>query len=68
MKTESNNAVLLIAIAAALAVFMLSTLMTLRVQAQTVTFNKSNFHHPLKIDDKYFPLKSGNTMIYNGTD
>ena len=47
---------------------MLSTLVTLRVQAQIVTFNKSNFHDPLKIDNKYFPLKPGTTMIYNGTD
>ena len=59
MKTESNKAVLLIAIAVALAVLALSTLVTLRVQAQIVTFNKSNFHDPLKIDNKYFPLKPG---------
>jgi hypothetical protein len=68
MKTDSNKAGLLIAIAVALAVLALSTLVTLRVQAQIVTFNMSNFHDPLKIDNKYFPLKPGNTMIYNGTD
>ena len=52
MKTESNKAVLLIAIAVALVVLTLSTLVTLRVQVQIVTFNKSNFHDPLKIDNK----------------
>lgn len=67
MKTESNKEILLIAIAAALAMLMLSTLVTLRVQAQSIAFNKSNFHDPLKIDNKYFPLESGTTMIYNGT-
>ena len=36
-------------------------------QAAIITFNKSNFHNPLKIDNKYFPLKPGTTMIYNGS-
>ena len=47
---------------------MLFTSMTLPVQASTVTFNKSNFYDPLKIDNKYFPLKPGTTTIYKGTD
>jgi hypothetical protein len=67
MKTESNKAILLIAIAAGLAMLMLSALVTLRVQAQPIAFSKSIFHDPLKIDNKYFPLESGTTMIYNGT-
>ena len=28
-----------------------------KVQAQTPAFDKSNFHDPLKIDNKYFPMK-----------
>lgn len=70
MKTESNKALLLIAITAALAMLMLSTSMPLPVQASaiTFTFSKSNFQDPLKIDNKYFPLKPWTTMIYNGTD
>jgi hypothetical protein len=38
------------------------------VQAQTPPFDKANFHDPLKIDNKYYPLKLGTTTIYNGTD
>ena len=38
------------------------------VQAQTPAFDKSNFHNPLKIDNKYFSFKPGTIMIYNGTD
>jgi hypothetical protein len=38
------------------------------VQAQTPAFDKSNFHDPLKIDNKYYPLKAGTIMSYNGTD
>jgi hypothetical protein len=38
------------------------------VQAQTPAFDKSNFHDPLKIDNKFFSFKPGTIMIYNGTD
>lgn len=31
------------------------------------TFNVSNFHNPLMIDNKYLPLKPGTTMISNGS-
>ena len=34
--------------------------------AASNVFNKSNFSSPLKIDNKYFPLKPGTTMIYEG--
>ena len=40
---------------------------TLHVQAAPVEFDKSNFHNPLKIDNKYLPLNPGTTMIFNGT-
>lgn len=35
-------------------------------QAQTPTFDTSNFSNPLEINNKYFPLKPGTTMIYEG--
>ena len=38
------------------------------VQAQTPAFDKTIFHDPLKIDNKYYPLKPGTIMTYNGTD
>jgi hypothetical protein len=33
----------------------------------TAPFSKSNFHNPLSIDNKYFPLEPGTTFIYKGT-
>jgi hypothetical protein len=47
---------------------MSASLIESRVQAQTPAFDKSNFHDPLKIDNKYYPLKPGTIMSYNGTD
>ncbi|HEY7109299.1 MAG TPA: hypothetical protein VH415_07730 [Nitrososphaeraceae archaeon] len=42
---------------------------TSKVQEQTpAAFNTSNFHDPLKIDNKYYPLKPGMIMTYKGTD
>lgn len=41
---------------------------TSEVQAQTPAFDTSNFHDPLKIDNKYYPLKPGTVMTYKGTD
>ncbi len=38
------------------------------VQTQTPTFDTSNFHDPLKIDNKYYSLKPGTIMTYKGTD
>jgi len=37
------------------------------LHAATFVFNKSNFHNPLNIDNKYFPLMPGTTFIYKGT-
>jgi len=70
METRSNKKVLpLIAIlVVTLLIIVLLISMPLPVQASAITFNKSNFHDPLKIDNKYFPLKTGTIMIYNGTD
>lgn len=43
------------------------TSLALPAKAATFTFSKLNFHNPLKIDNKYFPLKPGTTFIYKGT-
>lgn len=67
MRTEFKNA-LVIVIPVTFLVLMLVGFIGYRVQAQTPTFDKSNFHDPLKIDNKYFSLKPGAIMIYNGTD
>jgi hypothetical protein len=71
METQSNKKTVLPLVATlgvTLLMMMLLTSMPLPVQASAITFNKSNFHDPLKIDNKYFPLKTGTIMIYNGTD
>jgi len=69
METQSKKKVLLlVAILATFQMLMLSTSTVLPAQASAIIFNKSNFHDPLKIDNKYFPLKPGTTTIYNGTD
>jgi len=39
-----------------------------KVQTQTPAFDTSNFHDPLKIDNKYYSLKPGTIMTYKGTD
>lgn len=49
------------------AVLIMSYFVTLQAQAATVPFDKSNFHNPLTIDNKYMPLTAGTTLIYNGT-
>lgn len=41
---------------------------TSKVQTQTPAFDTSNFHDPLKIDNKYYSLKPGTIMTYKGTD
>ena len=69
METQSRKKVLpLVAILVTFSALVLMSFVGLPVQAQTIAFDKSNFHDPLKIDNKYFPLKTGTIMIYNGTD
>ncbi len=58
----------LVAIPATFLTLMLVSFIGLPAIAQTIAFDKSNFHDPLKIDNKYFPLKPGTVMIYEGTD
>jgi hypothetical protein len=38
----------------------------LHIQGASMVFDKSNFTNPLKIDNKYLPLKPGTTLIYEG--
>lgn len=69
METQSKKKVLpLVAILVTFSALLLVSFVGFPVQAQTIAFDKSNFHDPLKIDNKYFPLKTGTIMIYNGTD
>jgi hypothetical protein len=67
MRTVYKNALLIVIPVTFLAVMSVS-FTGIQVQAQTPAFDKSNFHDPLKIDNKYYSLKLGTVMIYNGTD
>lgn len=67
MRTIFKNAFLIL-ICSTFLLMISAGLVEFRVQAQTPTFDKSNFHDPLKIDNKYYPLKVGTIMSYNGTD
>jgi hypothetical protein len=67
MRKETKKALVLIAIPATLLTIMLSGSIALQVQGITIPFSKSNFHNPLKIDNKYLPLNPGITKISNGT-
>ena len=68
MEIQSGRVVLLVAVPSTLLMLLLAvpTFLTLSAQGATVTFSKSNFHNPLNIDNKYFPLKPGTTFIYKG--
>src|SRR5215475_2852684 len=67
MRTEFKNVFVVVISITVLAV-MLASSIGFKVQAQTPAFDKSNFHDPLKIDNKYYSLKPGTIMTYNGTD
>lgn len=63
---SQSKVFLLVAILTISLMLMLSATVMLPVQAIVPSFNKSNFHNPLKIDNKYFPLKPGITFVYKG--
>jgi len=67
MRTLYNN-VLLVAFPVTFLTMMSISIIGFPAQAQTPAFDKSNFHDPLKIDNKFFFFKPGAIMIYNGTD
>lgn len=60
--------IFLIAISLTFLVIISVGFVEFRVQAQAPAFDKTNFNNPLKIDNKYYPLKPGSIMSYNGTD
>jgi len=61
-----NKKFVFIAISATLVTMMVWSSLTLQAQSAVMEFDKTNFHTPLKIDNKYFPLEPGTTMIYTG--
>jgi hypothetical protein len=67
VKTQTKKVLVMVAITIASLVLILSTSLALPSHAATFAFSKLNFHHPLKIDNKYFPLKPGTTFNYKGT-
>ncbi|HZE77627.1 MAG TPA: hypothetical protein VE089_03670 [Nitrososphaeraceae archaeon] len=67
MRTLYKDFVLVV-VAVTLLAMMIASFIGFPVQAQVPVFDKSNFHDPLKIDNKYLPFKPGKIMIYNGTD
>lgn len=69
MRKKTKKASVHVAISATLLTIMLSGSIALQVQGITISvpFSKSNFHNPLKIDNKYLPLIPGTTKISNGT-
>lgn len=62
-----NKKFMFIVLSATLGTMMVWSTSTLPAQSAVMEFDKTNFHTPLKIDNKYFPLEPGTTMIYNGT-
>jgi hypothetical protein len=67
MPIRTNTIFLLVTFGVIFVTLMMLISYAVDGQAAIITFSKSNFHNPLKIDNKYFPLKPGTTMIYNGT-
>lgn len=67
MRTIFRNA-FLVAISLPFVLLISGGFIEFRVQAQTPSFDKTIYHDPLKIDNKYYPLKPGTIMSYNGTD
>lgn len=65
---SQSKVFLLVAIFTISLMLMLSATIMLHVQAAVPSFNKSNFHNPLEIDNKYYSLKPGTIMTYKGTD
>ncbi len=66
MVTEAVKVLLFVAIDLTFLALLFSASGELRIQAAPIVFDKSNFSSPLEIDNKYFPLKPGTTMIYEG--
>jgi len=66
MDTEAVKVLVFVAINLTFLVLLLSSSGELHIQGLSMIFDKSNFTNPLKIDNKYLPLKPGTTLIYEG--
>jgi hypothetical protein len=67
MQTQTKLVLLMVVIPISFLMLVSSIIIAKPSHAATFVFNKSNFHNPLIIDNKYFPLKPGTTFIYKGT-
>ena len=67
MRTETKKLLVMITIPTALLFLILLGSIGLPAEGVTIPFSKSSFHNPLKIDNKYLPLKPGTTKISNGS-
>ena len=67
MRKDIKKEILVVAIPAIFVLLVTANSLALPAKAATFTFSKSNFNNPLKIDNNYFPLKPGTTLIYKGT-
>jgi len=66
MDTEGVKVLVFVAINLTFLMLLLSSSGGLHIQGASMVFDKSNFTNPLKIDNKYLPLKPGTTLIYEG--
>lgn len=67
MQIHNKRVFLLLTIPTLFLMLILSTTISIPAHAAIPTFSKSNFHNPLKIDNKYFLLKPGTIFVYKGT-
>jgi hypothetical protein len=67
MEIPNKRVYLLLTIPTLFLMLILSTTISIPAHAAIPTFSKLNFHNPLKIDNKYFPLKPGTVFVYKGT-
>lgn len=66
MQIHNQRVFLLLTIPTLFLMLILSATISIPAHAAIPTFSKSNFHNPLNIDNKYFPLKPGTTFVYKG--
>jgi len=69
MERLRKRAILVLTIPTGVTMIMIISLtgLALPTYAFVPSFDKSDFHNPLNIDNGYFPLTAGTTFIYNGT-
>jgi hypothetical protein len=69
MEDLTKKSILVLTIPTGVTMIMIVSLTSLPLPTQALvpSFDKSNFHNPLNIDNGYFPLTPGTIFIYNGT-